>query len=159
MTTILTGRAFFAAALADITAARGEILLATYKITPTRQRPALVLTRTLHALEQAARRGVRVQVIAPGPGSRPGPGKSNIPALARLAAAGAEIRTAGASLTFHAKILIIDQVVLYLGSHNMTPGSALINYEMSARITHQPAVTAARRSFLAAGRGLPAPPP
>ena len=61
------------------------------------------------------------------------------PALNRQAAAwlserGVEVRTLGGSRTCHAKLLIIDDQIAIIGSHNWTPYALERNFEVSVLV-------------------------
>ncbi len=82
-------------------------------------------------LAAKVRDGVRVQALLNSAG-----GGWRAPALNRQAAQwlqdrGVEVHTLGASRTCHAKMLIIDDEIAIVGSHNWTPYALERNFEVS----------------------------
>jgi phosphatidylserine/phosphatidylglycerophosphate/cardiolipin synthase-like enzyme len=85
-------------------------------------------------LAAKVRDGVKVQALLNSAG-----GGWRAPALNRQAARwlkdrGVEVRTLGSSRTCHAKLLIIDQEVAIIGSHNWTPYALERNFEVSVLV-------------------------
>jgi phosphatidylserine/phosphatidylglycerophosphate/cardiolipin synthase-like enzyme len=85
-------------------------------------------------LAAKVRDGVRVQALLNSAG-----GGWRAPALNRQAAQwlqerGVEVRTLGASRTCHAKMLIIDDEIAIVGSHNWTPYALERNFEVSVLV-------------------------
>jgi len=85
-------------------------------------------------LAAKVRDGVKVQALLNSAG-----GGWRAPALNRQAAPwlqdrGVEVRTLGSSRTCHAKILIIDDEVAIVGSHNWTPYALERNFEVSVLV-------------------------
>jgi cardiolipin synthase len=101
--------------------------------------------RLRRALQRAARRGGRVQLILPG--------KSDVPLsmlaahslYRRLLAAGVEIYEYQPQV-LHAKLLIVDGVI-YTGSSNLDTRSLNINYELMLRLENDALVSQARGIF------------
>ncbi len=132
----LTRNAFRAALLRDLARAT-EIQITTGYFLPS--------WRIRRALNQAARRGSRVQLILAG--------KSDV-TLAQLAArnlyqgllrAGIEISEYPPQV-LHAKVLRLDHAV-YVGSANLDARSLHINYELMVRITDPDLAATARENF------------
>ena len=92
-------------------------------------------SRLLEAVEDAARRGVSVQVLADEEAD------DTEAWLARLADAGAETALDSPDVTLHTKLWIIDDVA-YTGSHNLSDSALSSNREVSARLTDPDAVAA-----------------
>ena len=85
-------------------------------------------------LAAKVRAGVRVQALLNSAG-----GGWRAPALNRQAAQwlqerGVEVHTLGASRTCHAKMLIIDDEIAIVGSHNWTPYALERNFEVSVLV-------------------------
>jgi len=85
-------------------------------------------------LAAKVRDGVRVQALLNSAG-----GGWRAPALNRQAALwlqerGVEVRTLGASRTCHAKMLVVDDQVAIVGSHNWTPYALERNFEVSVLV-------------------------
>ncbi len=100
------------------------------------------------ALLDARARGVAVTVVWPGPAGGAGA------AFAKLAAAGAVVR-AQASPAIHAKAVVADGRLTYVGSANLTPTSLDRNRELGLRL-EEPEVAARIASTIAedAVRGI-----
>jgi phosphatidylserine/phosphatidylglycerophosphate/cardiolipin synthase-like enzyme len=99
------------------------------------------------ALAGKVRDGVNVQVLLNQAG-----GGWRAPALNRQAAKwlgerGVEVRTVGTSKTCHAKIVIIDDEVAIVGSHNWTPYALERNFEVSVLVRDETTVKQLARHF------------
>lgn len=113
------GREVYPAMLAAIEGARREIFLEVYQFSPEGIGAAFIA-----ALNAAARRGVRVEVILDGIGSAPGATE----VAAALEAAGCEVRIFGRLLLLlagrlrrnHRKILAVDGEVAFVGGLNIS---------------------------------------
>ncbi|MBI2202003.1 MAG: hypothetical protein HYU43_08710, partial [Armatimonadetes bacterium] len=57
---------------------------------------------------------------------------ANYATAQRLAAAGCRIRLGPPNQTFHAKILIVDRSIAFVGSHNITRGALTFNRELTS---------------------------
>ena len=93
------------------------------------------------------RDGVRVQTLLNSAG-----GGVRAPALNRQAAKwlserGVEVRTPGPERTFHAKMIIIDDRIAIVGSHNWTPYALDRNFEVSVVVRDPACVGKLTRHF------------
>jgi len=94
------------------------------------------------ALVQAAQRGVQVRVVAQR-------GWGVKPALSRLVAAGAQVATygPGGSVFIHAKMLVVDNRLLWLGSENFSAASLDYNRELGVQTSSPNDVQQATQMF------------
>jgi cardiolipin synthase A/B len=94
------------------------------------------------ALERAARRGVRVDVVM----TRSSEWDDNFDALVR---AGVDVRTysPSAALYIHAKVIDADGTRLFIGSENFSVGSMQYNRELGLITSSPPLVAAAQRTL------------
>jgi cardiolipin synthase len=84
------------------------------------------------ALIQAVRRGVSVQVILPAPG---GGQDANASGVARLRAAGVSVHLEH-QLYMHAKLMIVDGTLAYVGSENFSAASLDLNRELGLLVAN-----------------------
>jgi cardiolipin synthase len=85
------------------------------------------------ALIQAARHGVRVQVILPYSG---GGQDANAPGVARLRAAGVSVHFER-QFYMHAKLMIVDSMLAYVGSENFSTASLDLNRELGLIVANK----------------------
>ncbi|MBA4423653.1 MAG: phospholipase [Syntrophus sp. (in: bacteria)] len=90
--------------------------------------------RVLSHLREAARRGVKVDVVIEQGKERDSVSGANAETVKKLKAAGIEICMDGPDKTTHAKMVIIDRRYLFIGSHNLTQSALKYNHEVSVRI-------------------------
>ena len=118
-TRAVNDRDYLPAALAAIGAATERVRVAEFLL--YRDWP---VSQLIDALEDAASRGVRVQVLADETGEQ------TQTVLDGLGAWGVEGRLDSRDVTLHAKLIVADDVVL-LGSHNFTDAALDDNHEAS----------------------------
>lgn len=87
------------------------------------------------AVQAAARRGVKVRVLMNTESMGQAITKINANTGQYLSLAGCEVKFGQIGVATHAKILIIDQRTLILGSHNVSKASFSKNQECSVAIT------------------------
>lgn len=103
----------------------------------------------LDALAAATGRGVAVRVLADRDRAAD-PYLStvvNAPALARLRASGAEVRTDREDRLLHSKVVLVDDDRTVIGSHNWTAGSYFLADDLSLLIESAPVCSAQRQRF------------
>lgn len=130
---LLKDRDYLPALLGGIDEARREIALTIFFFKTNGfmdNRPDMVLSH----LREAARRGVKVDVVV-----EQGQGGDNVDgdnaATARkLRAAGIAVCMDAPDRTTHAKMVIIDRRYLFVGSHNLTQSALKYNHEVSVWI-------------------------
>lgn len=97
----------------------------------------------ISAIASAAQRGVTVQVILPVP---KGSSDSNASGIATVKAAGAEVRE-DAHLYMHAKMMVVDGTLGYVGSENFSSYSLDNNRELGLLIADSSVLSAMQQTF------------
>lgn len=97
----------------------------------------------IQAIASAAQRGITVQVILPVPSSSPDPNASGI---ATITAAGAQVREDG-QLYMHAKMMVADGTIGYVGSENFSSQSLDSNRELGLLIADTTALSSLQQTF------------
>lgn len=145
---IYLGKQFFKALLPYLANAQKEILLATFKLVRSTRNGARDLNLCINALAERAQRGVKVKCLIHCPNRPTLLGAQNLRVIRSLGGSGAQVRSTGRFTSLHAKVLIVDQEILFIGSHNFSPGSCLSNFEMSLKTGRKALVYGARMAFL-----------
>jgi phosphatidylserine/phosphatidylglycerophosphate/cardiolipin synthase-like enzyme len=141
---LLKDRDYFPALLEGIRHARQEIALSVFFFKTTgmgNSQPELVLT---HLLE-AARRGVRVEVIVERGSDGDNVSRDNEETAKRLNKGGIRVCMDAPDRTTHTKLVVIDRRYLFVGSHNLTQSALMYNHEVSVRIDSPPLAEEALR--------------
>ncbi|MHB9098203.1 MAG: phospholipase D-like domain-containing protein [Syntrophales bacterium] len=142
--TLLKDGAYFPALLESIRHACQEIALSVFffKTMGTgNSQPELILT---HLLE-AARRGVRVEVVVENGPYGDNVSRDNEETAKRLKRGGIRVCMDAPDRTTHAKLVVIDRRYLFVGSHNLTQSALKYNHEVSVRIDSPPLAEEALR--------------
>ncbi len=92
--------------------------------------------RVLHALRRAARRGAKVQLLLAGRSDVPHMRMAARSLYRRLLKSGVEIYEYQPQI-LHAKMIIVDENVVYAGSANFDVRSLHLNYELLLRVEHR----------------------
>ncbi len=133
--TLLKDSAYFPALLEGIRHARREIALSAFFFKTTGNgQPGQVL---MHLLE-AARRGVRVEVVVETGPDGDNVSRDNAETAKRLQKGGIRVCMDAPDRTTHTKLVVIDRRYLFLGSHNLTQSALKFNHEVSVRIDSPP---------------------
>lgn len=130
---LLTDREYLPALLEAIGRARQEIVLSAFFFKTNGfadHQPDQVLAH----LQKAAGRGVRVSAVL-----ERGPEGDNVSPENRVTAekmgrSGISVCFDAPDRTTHAKLVVIDRRVLFVGSHNLTQSALKYNHEVSVRI-------------------------
>jgi len=134
MITILKDEQFRVAVLKAINEANKEILIATYKMDCKGHLSTRHLNALVSALYRAAKRGVRVRCLLNMDSDHSTIGRINMRTKALLTEKGILVKTGPIGRTYHSKIIIIDEEVAFVGSHNLTESSLCRNFEVSIMI-------------------------
>jgi phosphatidylserine/phosphatidylglycerophosphate/cardiolipin synthase-like enzyme len=132
-TTLLMDRDYLPALLDGIDQARREIALTVFFFKTNGFKDSQP-DRILSQLREAARRGVKVEVVAEQGEKSDNVSGDNAETAKKLTAAGIEVCMDGPERTTHAKMVIIDRRYLFVGSHNLTQSALKYNHEVSVRI-------------------------
>ena len=130
---LLLDREYYPALLSHIEGARQEIVLVAFlfKATDSRSnRPAAVIRKLI----EARHRGVRVEVVLEKSGYDDELNEENRKVADHLQRNNIAVRFDSAKKTTHAKLVIIDQRFILLGSHNLTHSALAANHEVSMLI-------------------------
>ncbi|HCI81739.1 MAG TPA: hypothetical protein DHW02_18840 [Ktedonobacter sp.] len=95
------------------------------------------------AIASAAQRGVNVQVILPNPGSGT---DSNASGIATIKAGGAQVEE-DSQLYMHAKMMVADGTLAYVGSVNISTNSFDNNRELGVLFTDSTSITTLQQTF------------
>jgi len=134
MITILKDEEFRSAVLKAIAGANREILIATYKMDYNERASKRHLNALVQALHRASKRGVRVRCLLNMDKENTAIGRINMRTKALLIEKGIITKTGPEGRTYHAKIIIVDNMVALLGSHNLSESSLCRNFEVSLMI-------------------------
>ncbi|MGA7828059.1 MAG: phospholipase D-like domain-containing protein [Geobacteraceae bacterium] len=133
-TTLLMNREYGAALLSGLREARSSITISSYLFKITNF-PDNMPRRIVDELIRAHQRGVTVLVILEQ--SRKESdflNRENCATAALLSRNGIEVRFDSLRKTSHAKVVLIDDRFVYLGSHNLTHSALSRNNELSVKI-------------------------
>ncbi|MDD2336268.1 MAG: phospholipase D-like domain-containing protein [Geobacteraceae bacterium] len=133
-TTLLINREYGAALLAGLREARSSIIVSCYLFKITKY-PDNMPRRVADQLIRARQRGVSVTVILEQ--SRDESdflNRENRATAAILSRNGIKVRFDSLRKTSHAKVVVIDDRFVFLGSHNLTHSALTRNNELSVRI-------------------------
>lgn len=133
---------YFETALAEIQKAESSIRLYLYLISPPQKRLGSRVHRLVDALAQAAQRGVGVQVVLDrnidwneeGAFGFQNPSRGNEEAYQHLRARGVKVLFDDPAILLHAKVLVIDEKTVILGSTNWSEASLTRNLEANALV-------------------------
>ena len=130
---LLMDRDYLPALLEGIDQARREIALSVFFF-KTNGFKDHQPDRVLSHLREAARRGVKVDVVVEQGQEGDNVSGDNAETVKKLKAAGIAVCMDGPERTTHAKMVIIDRRFLFVGSHNLTQSALKYNHEVSVRI-------------------------
>ena len=132
--TFLENRSFFNRLVKEIDQARMEIVMAMFLFKTSRY-PTNWANIILSKLVKAARRGVKVTLILEkDKDPLSSVNRENSSTAERLQAAGIEVYFDSPGKTTHTKLIVIDQKITFIGSHNLTHSALKHNNEVSILI-------------------------
>jgi phosphatidylserine/phosphatidylglycerophosphate/cardiolipin synthase-like enzyme len=133
-TTLLVNREYADSLLAGLRKARSSIIVSCYLFKITKF-PDNIPRRVADELIRARQRGVDVTVILEqSRDERDFLNRENRATAAILSQKGIAVRFDSLRKTSHAKVVVIDDRVVFLGSHNLTHSALSRNNELSVRI-------------------------
>lgn len=136
--TFLGNTELLASMVRDIGQAQHSVSMAMYLFKSDVRSDAKGTMLVYAALTDAARRGVKVQVVLDEDMSESSfITKENRLTAKRLRKAGAEVRLDTPKRRLHAKMTVIDSRIVYIGSHNLTYSALMRNNEASVRIVSE----------------------
>ena len=131
MLELLPDEKYLPALIAAINCARSYIDIMAFKIEITPSKRGRKLLEFWAALNNKLGEGVRVRIITNQRESRSHIPDSNLYAVRELNRYGADLRKLPGSRVCHAKIVVIDYMTIFLGSHNLSVTSCANNLETS----------------------------
>jgi len=134
MISILKDEQFRTAVLNAINGANREILIATYKMDAKDKLSTRHLNAIVEALHRAAKRGVKVRCLLNMDKENSTIGRINMRTKALLIEKGILVKTGPERRTYHSKIIIVDECLAFVGSHNLSESSLCRNFEVSLMI-------------------------
>ena len=120
--------------LKAIREAQREVLIATYKMGYNGRASKRHLNALVEALHQASKRGVQVRCLLNMDRENTQIGRINARASRLLEKRGVITRKGQRGRTIHAKLVIIDEEMIIVGSHNLSESSLCRNFEVSLLI-------------------------
>lgn len=128
--------------------AKKEILISAFKIECPKTAKDYALKTILSPLIQKKSPRPDIKILLHWSQNRPGPPRENICAARYLSSQGVQIKHFKTKRIIHAKIIIIDEKYLTIGSHNLSSTSLQHNLELSALIQYPDLIQEVRKSFL-----------
>jgi len=135
MNTILLDETFLQVAKHNITKAKKSIYISSFKVEMTHKRRGLQLLELFNLLIQKSQEGVDVRILTNKRDNRGHVPDSNGYALGELRKQRVDVRHLVNDRICHAKIIIVDETVAILGSHNLSVRSCHNNFEVSCLTT------------------------
>ncbi|MBA7671117.1 Cardiolipin synthase A [subsurface metagenome] len=148
MITILKDEEFKTAILNAIAGADREILIATYKMDYQDRLATRHLNAIVEALHRASKRYVKVSCLLNMDRENSTIGRINKRAKALLIKKGIITKTGPTGRTYHSKLIIVDECLVFIGSHNLTESSLCRNFEVSLMITDTKLAQELRQIYL-----------
>lgn len=131
---LLENETYFEALLETFEQAREEIVLALYLFKTNGYRTSYP-DRIVASLSDAAARGVSVRVLLETTGDRDSfIEQSNRETADRLRRGGVTVEFDRTSVRTHVKVVVVDRLITFLGSHNMTNSGLKYNNEASIMV-------------------------
>lgn len=131
---VVRNEEFLAVAHGILSWAKRSVDICTYKFEFSQRPAARGLNLLIGRLYALADIGVRVRVLLETSRRRGGLTRINENAAKALKAHGIEVRTLPDDRCQHAKMLLVDDCLGIIGSHNWTPKAMTENFEVSVRI-------------------------
>lgn len=132
--TPLMNKEFFPVLLKAVDGAKREILIAVFSF-KAGLHPNSYPDQLLDHLARAAKRGVQVKVILEDPGDRQDNlSRQNFKTKTLLEKKGVKVYMDSPKKTTHTKLVVVDQRLVFVGSHNFTPSALKHNNEISVLI-------------------------
>jgi len=144
---LLTNKDYFPALIKAIDDARDEIFISIFSFKVGAHKDSYPDQVVLH-LSQAVRRGVKVKVILENTGNRDQKlDEQNQRTKNNLEEKGVKVYLDSPRRTTHTKLIVIDQKMVLLGSHNLTSAALKYNNEVSI-LLENPALAKSARDYL-----------
>ena len=128
--------------------AKKKLLISTYRLQIHTKTKASNFLNLYKALVNAIARGVKVQVLAQYSEKIGLSPHSNLLSMAILKDKGAEVRFLKRGRISHAKMIIVDDAYLIMGSHNWSLSSLTRNFEFSVLLDDPESIAQAKAHYL-----------
>lgn len=125
---------FLVVAYAILQDSQKSIDICTYKFEISKSGSAANLNDLIKTLAIMADNGIKVRILLETNARRNGVSRYNIHAAGELKKMGIPCRTLPRQRCQHAKLILVDDEIAIIGSHNWTPKSMTSNYEISVVI-------------------------
>ncbi len=136
---LLIDRAYYSSLIRDMKKAKKSIMIIMYLFKPSSYKSTLP-NYIINTLIKKDKQGINVSVLMnidrrSNPNARIDTlNKSNLLAAKRMEKGGIKVYFDSPYRTTHAKVVIIDRRIVYIGSHNFTQSAFKYNHEVSVRI-------------------------
>lgn len=161
-TMLLPDKAFFHITSQILQSARHEILISTFKMELPENPKHHELTRLLTLLTKANSKLKQIKVLLHYDKDHPGRPRTNLHTAYYLQQHGIRVKHLRPGRIIHSKIILIDQKVLIIGSHNWSVSSIERNFELSILTKNTDLIHETRDIFLHhwnVSENFPKPPP
>lgn len=135
----------------DLDSACDSVLITALSMHPPRDNSTGPISRLWAALQAAAARGIRIDVILAGASKAHPATAMNNATAARLHAIGAHHHAAPPARLLHAKTAVVDNSIVWVGSGNWTAAASAHNHEAYIRTIHADMARAMRAHWQAVG--------
>lgn len=122
-TKLLIGREYPDSIIEAVRQAQNSIAILMYDWRWYSRQPAARIQKLNHEIVLAIRRGVGVRAVL-----------NNSSIVQTLKSQGIDARCLNSKRVMHIKLVIIDQKILFIGSHNLSINAFELNHEMSLKI-------------------------
>ncbi len=122
---------YLSVAMALVEQAKKEICVSTFKLEVNEKPRGRTLKSFFEKLVQKQKEGVKVKVLFNWHDDKRSVARTNYPASLFLKNSGADVRFLDHNRCCHAKLIIVDQEKVLLGSHNLSVRSCENNFELS----------------------------
>ncbi len=133
---VLVDRDYYSSLISDFKKANESILVAMYLMVYDPDDPLDWANDLIRELVNARERGVNVTVVIEYR-THTGYMDSNLEAYSYLSANGVNVKLDEESDTDHMKLVIIDDKIVYIGSHNWSESALYYNHETSVKIVSE----------------------
>lgn len=147
LVTPLPGQAFIGALIDAVNSAKYSLDVIQYQWRSYRDKPKSEVQKLNRAILARARAGLKVRVLLNKEGRGAHLTAINLKTAEVLRGAGVEVRFARSFPTTHAKLWILDDDAVILGSHNISNRSVTVNNEASALIKSRTVAMEFKRYF------------
>lgn len=121
--------------------------ICTYKFEISKNKSTRGLNELIKTLTLVAGRGIAIRILLETNARRNGVSRYNLYAAGILKKSGIRCKTLPHNRCQHAKLILVDDEIAVIGSHNWTPKSITSNYEISVVIRDRAALENTKEHF------------